>query len=218
MSKLSLLFYNLYSLFFCLRHLPLRVAIKIPILIHPSVKVKIQNRHSICLPGKVWRSMCSVGFEGTTGQSNCKSLLYVVNGGKLSFEGFAVVSKGSRIIVDGGRMKVGHHFFCNGDCWFFCTTSITIGSDNMYGWGITFNTTDGHHIYVDGNVKPMEADISIGNHVWIASYTHISKGAKVASECVVAQCSLVNKSFDNEHCLIGGMPARILKDNVEWGK
>lgn len=215
-NRITLLFYNLYSLFFCLRYLPFRQAIKIPILIHPSVKVKIQNRHSISFTGKIWRSMCSVGFKGAAGRSNCKSLLYVVNGGKLTLEGFAIVSKGTRIIVDGGKIKVGHHFFCNGDCSFFCTTSIVIGSDNMYGWDVHFNTTDGHHFYVDGKAKQMEADIQIGNNVWIASYSHISKGAKVASDCVVAQCSLVNGEYVEPHSLIGGIPARVLKNNVDW--
>lgn len=215
-NRIRLLFFNFYSLFFCLKYLPFRQAIKIPILIHPSVKVKIENKHSIILTGRIWRSICTIGFDATLGRSNFKSMLYVGNGGHLKIEGFTVISKGTRIIIDGGVMTIGSHFFCNGDCWFNCTTSIVIGSNNMYGWGITFNTTDGHHIYVDGNVKPMEADIRIGNHVWIASYTHISKGAKVASDCVVAQCSLVNKSFDKEHCLIGGMPARVLKENIDW--
>ena len=216
MTIIKLLFYNFYSLFFCLRHLPFPLAIKIPILIHPSVKVKIESRKSIVFTGRIWRSICSIGFDGTRGRNNHQSMLCVIRGGKLRIGGFTVISKGTKIIVDGGEMSIGDNFFCNGDCFFNCTTHIDIGRDNMYGWNINFNTTDGHHIYVNGKQKEMTGNISIGNHVWIASYCNIAKSSSVADDSVVAQNSLVNSNFMDDHSLIGGVPAKKIKDNVSW--
>lgn len=86
----------------------------------------------------------------------------------------------------------------------------------MYGWNISFNTTDGHHVYDNGVTKPMEGDITIGNHVWIASNCHIAKNTFIADDCVVAQNSLVGKRFEQSKCLIGGMPAKVIKDNFTW--
>lgn len=86
----------------------------------------------------------------------------------------------------------------------------------MYGWNISFNTTDGHHVYENGRQKAMEGDIIVGNHVWIASNCTITKNVYIADDCVVAQNSLIGKKFETPKCLIGGQPAKVLKDNFTW--
>ena len=127
------------------------------------------------------------------------------------------MARGTRVVIgQRGSLQIGRHFWCNGDCYFHCTTNITIGDDNMYGWDISFNTSDGHHVYENGVEKPMEGDIIIGRHVWIASHCAIGKNTDVADECVVAQHSLLSKSYCKSHCLIGGMPAKIIKDGYSW--
>lgn len=216
MSKLALFFYYLYSLFFCLRHLPFRQAIHIPILIHPSVRVKSMPRGSVEFHEPLRHGMLILGFEGSIGQSNCKSLISIKNGGRLKVGHIVNMARGTRLVIDGGVMAVGSHFWCNGDCYFCCTTNITIGDDNMYGWNISFNTSDGHHVFERGIEKPMEEDITIGNHVWIASHCIIGKNTRVADGCIVAQHSLVSKAFDKPTCLIGGMPAKIIKEGYSW--
>ena len=113
-------------------------------------------------------------------------------------------------------MAIGSHFWCNGDCFFHCTTKITIGDNNMYGWNISFNTTDGHHVYDNGMQKPMEGSIVIGNHVWIASHCIVGKNTAVGNDCVVAQHSLLSKKYTDSNCLIGGIPAKVLKNNYSW--
>ena len=216
MTKLSLYFYYIYSFFFCLRHLHWRQAKHIPILIHPSVKVKSLSRGSIEFKEPIRHGMFIFGFDGTLGQSNCRSLICIKNGGRLIVGNIVNMARGTRLVVDGGTMTVGSHFWCNGDSYFCCTTNITIGDENMYGWNISFNTSDGHHIYNADKEKPMEGDITIGNHVWIASHCIIGKNTQVADGSVVAQHSLLSKHYDAPNVLIGGMPARILKENYSW--
>lgn len=216
MNKLSLLFYYIYSLFFCLRYLPLRLAVHIPILIHPSVKVESLPRGAIQFHGKLRHGIFVFGFKGTAGQSNCKSLIAIKPGALLIVSKGVQMARGTRIVISKGEMRIGRNFWCNGDCYFNCTTNITIGDNNMYGWNISFNTSDGHHIYEDGKAKPMEGDITIGNHVWIASHCIIGKNTTIADDCVVAQHSLLSKPYDHPCCLIGGMPAKILKERFSW--
>lgn len=216
MSRTKLLFFYLYSLAFCIRYLPFRYAIHIPILIHPSVKVKGLQRGAISFHGSLRHSMLIFGFEGTLGQSNCKSLISIKNGGKLIVGNIVNMARGTRLVIDGGEMAIGSHFWCNGDCFFHCTTKITIGDNNMYGWNISFNTTDGHHVYENGMQKPMEGSIVIGNHVWIASHCIVGKNTAVGNDCVVAQHSLLSKKYTGNNCLIGGIPAKILKNNYSW--
>ena len=216
MSKVALLLYCLFSLFFCLRRLPRRQAIHVPILIHPSVRVKGMPRGCIVFKVPIRHGMFIFGFDGTIGQSNCKSLISIKNGGRLEVGNIVNMARGTRLVIDGGVVSIGSHFWCNGDSFFNCTTRITIGDDNMYGWDISFNTSDGHYVYDNGNQKPMEGDITIGNHVWIGSHCIIGKNTQVADDCVVAQHSLLSKTYDKAKCLIVGMPAKILKENFTW--
>ena len=53
-------------------------------------------------------------------------------------------------------------------------------------------------------------DISIGNNVWICDNVVILAGAKIGNNCVIAANSVVNKEFP-DNCLIGGVPAKIIK-------
>jgi len=215
-ERIKLFIPYLYSVVFCLRYLPFRQAIHVPMLIHPSVKIESLPRGAIQFCGKLRHGMFVFGFKGTTGQSNCKSLIAIKSGARLIVSEGVQMARGTRIVISKGEMRIGQNFWCNGDCYFNCTTKITIGDSNMYGWNISFNTSDGHHVYENGVEKPMEGDITIGNHVWIASHCIIGKNTSIADDCVVAQHSLVGKRFEQANCLIGGMPAIIIKENYSW--
>lgn len=67
------------------------------------------------------------------------------------------------------------------------------------------------------NLNP-NADIEIGNHVWIAQGVSILKGAKIPSNCIVGAKSLVNKKFEEVNCIIAGIPAKIIKRGVNWDR
>lgn len=216
MSLISLLLYKIYSLFFCLRYLPFHQAVYIPILIHPSVKIGNLPRGAIKFSGKLKQSMLIFGFKGTMGTSNCRSLMSIARGATLVVKDGVNMARGTRLVIHRGRVSIGKHFWCNGDSFFHCTANITIGDDNMYGWNVSFNTSDGHHIFENGIEKQMEGDINIGNHVWIASYSIVGKNAFIADDCVVAQHSLVCKRFEIANSLIGGMPAKVIKENYTW--
>ena len=77
-----------FSLLFCLRYLPLRQAIHIPILIAPNVKIGKMKRGRIVLT-KCHRSMVIIGLPGTEGRGQCRSLLSVHRGGRLVVHGSA---------------------------------------------------------------------------------------------------------------------------------
>lgn len=216
-TRLKLLAPYIYSFIFCLRYLPLHQALHIPVLIHPSVKIDCLSRGAIKFKGKLKHAMLVFGFKGTTGVSNCQSILSIRKGGSLIVGDGVRMARGTRVVIgQNGIVEIGENFWCNGDCFFYCTTKITIGENNMYGWNISFNTTDGHYVYDNGVTKPMEGDITIGNHVWIASNCIIAKNTFIADDCVLAQQSLVGKRFEQPKCLIGGMPAKVIKDNFTW--
>lgn len=186
-----------------------------PILLGSGVKVGSLRRGDIIL-NKPHRSSVIIGFDGSVGRAN-KQTIIDVRGGKIVFRGSAIITRGTSLICDKGVIDIGDGFFCNGDCWLFSDKVITFGSACMLGWDIAINTTDGHYMVYDGRRQQLtSASISIGNHVWICSAVTIGKGVIVGDGSVVAQRALVTKSFPFGHQLIGGLPARVIRENVGW--
>lgn len=67
-------------------------------------------------------------------------------------------------------------------------------------------------------LKVSQKEVIIGNHIWIGSFAHILKGAVIKDNSVVAWRSCVLKAFNQENVLLGGYPAKIIKDNFDWGE
>lgn len=44
----------------------------------------------------------------------------------------------------------------------------------------------------------------------------IQKGAIVGNDCIVAAGAIVNKKFENNKCVLAGIPAKIVKENINW--
>lgn len=216
MRYIKLSFYYLYSLFFCLRYLPFSQARKIPILIHPSTRIKRLHRGDIIINGKIWKGMISIGFEGTIGRCNQTTLIYVCRGGNIVFNGYTCISKGCRMVVYQGNLTFGAKVFYNGDCFFSCYDDITFGNDIICGWNVSFITTNGHPVFVDGVEKPMTAFIRVGNHVWFGSGCSVVKGVRIADHTIVSHHSMVLKSLDTPHAIYGGYPARLIKTGADW--
>lgn len=209
-------FYYLYSLFFCLRYLPFSQAKKIPILIHPLTRIKRLHRGDIIINGKIWKGMISIGFEGTIGRCNQTTLICVNRGSHIVFNGYACISKGCRMVIYKGNLSFGAKVFYNGDCFFSCYDDITFGNDIICGWNVSFITTNGHPVFVDGVEKPMTAFIRVGNHVWLGSDCSVSKGVRIADHAIVSHHSIVLKSLDTPHAIYGGYPAILIKTGADW--
>ena len=67
---------------------------------------------------------------------------------------------------------------------------------------------------VDGNTR-ISAPIVIGDHVWIGVNATILKGVRIGSGAVIAAGAVVVRDVA-PNSLVGGVPARVLKENVTW--
>lgn len=100
------------------------------------------------------------------------------------------------------------------------STSIEVGKDCMFGRKVCLQTTDFHSI-IDTSTKQRinpPKSIRIGDHVWLGYGVTISKGGELSNNSVVGEQSVVTKAFPQSHILIAGIPARILKENIDWSR
>lgn len=207
------------SLLFCLRYLPLSQAIKIPFLISYKVKIDELHKGAIVIDGAVKRFMICLGHRGFTGIAHQQSIIHIIKGAKIVFSDNVCLAQGFRLWVDEPTtVTFGKDFYCNKNCLIRATKNITFGDGVLLGWNVAINNCDGHHISIDGVDRPNDGDITIGNHVWIASDVRINKNAQIPNGAVVAQMSLVNTRFVEDRILLAGIPAKVVKRNIDWKK
>lgn len=206
-----------HSLKFCLKVFPFGVAIKTPINISYQVKVGNIYKGAIVLEGSKSHNRVFIGHQGYSAIAENQGLINIERGGKLVVKGTARFAQGIRLWIDqDSTIEVGDNFYCNKNCLFRAFDNITIGKDVLMGWNIELNTSDGHTIFIDGIHKQNHGPIKIGNHVWVASHVNISKNALLSNNSIISQKSLVISKFNESNILIGGIPAKVLKGNVDW--
>lgn len=57
--------------------------------------------------------------------------------------------------------------------------------------------------------------IEIGDKVWVAMGAIILPGVKIGDGAIVAAGAIVTKDVP-PRCMVAGVPARIVKENVDW--
>lgn len=96
-------------------------------------------------------------------------------------------------------------------------TKIIIGEDCLFSSGIVFRTGDSHSILdLDGNRTNPSQDIVIDRHVWLGHRVLINKGVRIGANNIVGTAALVTKSFPETNTVIAGVPAKVVKENIDW--
>ncbi|WP_269686366.1 acyltransferase [Flavobacterium lacustre] len=94
-----------------------------------------------------------------------------------------------------------------------CYSTITIGHDVAISENVTIWDSDTHAIV--GKEDQMTQPVTIGNQVWIGANVTILKGVTIGDGAVIAAGTVVTKSIP-AHCLAAGIPAKVIKENVNW--
>lgn len=115
-------------------------------------------------------------------------------------------------VLKGAKLKLGNGYM-NYDSKLYCYNRITIGDGTIISEDVTIRDSDNHEII--GNATPKSAPIVIGDHVWIGMNATILKGVTIGNGSVIAANALVNKDIP-DNCLAAGVPAKIIKANIEW--
>ena len=97
-------------------------------------------------------------------------------------------------------------------------TSIEIGKECLFSSNIDIRTGDSHSLLQKGTgtrINPSKS-IRIGDHVWVGRSVTILKGTTVPENCMVGAASLLCKAYVKPNCVLAGVPAREVKQDIEW--
>lgn len=97
---------------------------------------------------------------------------------------------------------------------------ILIGNDCMFSSDIEVRTGDSHSVLnaLTGNRINHAEDVIIGDHVWLSAHVRVMKGAVVPSHSIVGNSAIVTHKLDKGNALYAGIPARYIKDNIDWDR
>lgn len=123
---------------------------------------------------------------------------------------------GVKILADpSAKVEIGDSTLISLKSKIFAKKSVKIGSHCLISWNVQILDSDHHTLIIDGEKREMTSGVTIGDKVWISSNVSILKGVTIGDNCVIAANSVVTKSFPSG-VLIGGNPARILRENVDF--
>lgn len=119
--------------------------------------------------------------------------------------------------MNNATLALGDKFRCNYSTTIDCSDSnIEIGDNVVLGWNTTIKNNDGHYIIENGKDSTISKKIIIEDHVWLCANSTVLKGTCVKKDSVLAYGALLTKTIDQENILYGGIPAKMIKNNINW--
>ena len=199
------------------RCLPFKTALKLPIFVGYKTYIDKLSRN-ITFGCEPTTFMVRIGWGGTKGREcGKKNYLLLNEKASIQFNGRCIMSSGVSLVLDSGTLEIGDNFICNKNCTISCNNKITIGDHVFVGWNVEMMDSDNHKVIHKNREKTCDrGGIIIGNDVWVAAYSHILKNSDIPDGSIVAYRSLVTKQFEGEKLLIGGCPAKVIEEEVEW--
>lgn len=174
---------------------------------HCNINIYGIGNSIIIAPGITRLYNCDITIKG----SNCK----VTIGSDSNLHNTSLY-----IEDDGGSIHIGKHVTISGKTNIAVIEgkSVTVGDDCLFSAEISFRVGDSHSILDTSTGKRINPskDITIGNHVWIGHSVKVLKGATVGDNSVIATGAIVTDKDFPPSSIIGGSPAKVLKEGVNW--
>lgn len=212
--KISIVHTLIPSIFFNLWYFPLKIAIKLPILLYKP--------HFNCLRGKItiqsnkiYPGMIRLGFL----QGNCypNSGITWYNKGHIIFKGPCAIGNNSHIVVmPTGYVEFGNHFHATTTFKLHSSYAIIFNESVSFGWDNTIMDSNLHPI-CDKEKKEYTKSygkIEFGAYNWITTQCLILHNVSTPSHCIFAAKSVITQKNFEPYTLWGGVPLRIIRQEV----
>ena len=114
-------------------------------------------------------------------------------------------------VLDGAELKIGDRCFFNHNCSITCADQIVIGNGCAIANNVVIVDHD-HELNENGvSEKLCTGSVMIGNRVWIGANATILSGVSIGEGAVIAAGAVVKHDVP-AHTIVGGVPARVLKE------
>lgn len=126
----------------------------------------------------------------------------------------------ANLITDGATLTVGARTtMVQGSLQLHEPLTLSIGEDCMISSQVYVSVSDIHPIRdrVSGARINPGRPVEIGDHVWLGLRTMVMKGARIGHGAITAAGSIVSGEVP-PHSLVGGAPARVMRNDVAWSR
>ena len=156
-----------------------------------------------------------LGSFGIT-SSDDTSVIRVRPGAAFDVDGVVSLQRGVRVVVDSGRLRIGHGTNVNGlGTRILVAESVTIGEGCTFSWDVQVLDNDFHAMVVDGVEQPSSAPVVIGDRVWVGTRAVVLKGVTIGDGAVVAAGAVVTKDVP-AGAVVAGVPAKVVGRADSW--
>ncbi|MRX40064.1 transferase [Flavobacterium sp. LC2016-23] len=209
------------TLYFNFKKFPFAIAKKLPVFFYGKVKfTSITGEIEIKAP--INKGM--IGFGQSYEMNTIHRGTAEINiSGKLIFKGRIQLGKDYFIFIKkGAYCELGHMSSLGSNGKLICTEKIILGDYARLGSECQVIDTNFHQM-IDtktGTIYKMSLPIQIGNYNFVSNRVSIMKGTRTPDYCTIASNSLCNKNYSSfgENILIGGVPVKLIKENIsrDW--
>jgi acetyltransferase-like isoleucine patch superfamily enzyme len=204
------------TVYFNLRVLPFRQAVRLPLLVSPKVAL-YDLRGAVTIQGPIRPAMILIGFGELGAFDFRRSRAVWQVAGRVVFEGPARLGHGFKLTVaDTGTVTFGSEFLGIIESQVLCRDSIRFGRGSAVGWNVMITDTDFHELIpAEGPPADPNAPVVIGDGAWIGARSTIMKGVRVPHDTVVAAGSVVARPIEEANTVVAGNPAKTVRTGVK---
>jgi len=205
------------SVYFNFHYLPIKQAVKLPIILFSSKLLKCHGQ-VVIESDTIRTGMIQFGEHLVSLYPN-KGMIWENKGGKIIFNGNCIVGNSSAISIgEKGFGSFGNNFRATAGLKLTIHHSVQFGENVLIAWDVLIMDTSFHRLKDShGTFKNKGyGSISIGKNNWITAKCMILNGTKTPDYCILGAGSVLNKDYSNlkTHILLAGNPLEVKAEDV----
>ena len=209
------------TIYFNYKKFPYSIAKKLPVVFYGKVRLNC-IKGNVIIEAPIKRAMIGFGqrYELITKSKGTAELFLE---GTLVFKGNVQFGIDYFIhIAESSYCEFGHLSSIASSGKIICKEKIVLGNYTRLGSESQLIDTNFHQLIdtLTGEKFKMTSPIVLGSYNFISNRVSIMQKTVTPNNCTIASNTLCNKDYRNlgENILIGGIPARLLKENIsrDW--
>lgn len=207
---------NIFSTFFFNFHyLPVKQAIKLPILLYKPHFRAMKGKIIVDAPIKTGMIILGQNMVGVYPNNGFN---WENNGGTVIFKGSFLLGNDSFLSFgENTLVEFGDDFRSNAGLKLVSNVGVKFGKSTRVGWGTLIMDTNFHCLYdiVNKCYKKSSGVIEIGDYNWFGTQCKIMHSVKTPERCIFGMGTTVTRNCEmKSYCVMGGSPVRVLSENV----